>query len=394
MRRFIRNLETRDKIILGVLAAVVIAMIVAFIILFVRKKNREAQPPDDSVVAEVDDKSYTLYLDTVKGVTYYYTMQYEQGLADDGRQFLMVPAGGRVTFEIFLEDSGKEITDVSIKYGWNRDVDYTITDQVVEFEMPSADVEVRPEIEDIKIAEITPTEIPEKIISVDGVTDSIREATQSRYDEETFLRSLKNALSLDTGNSGSYGDVSSITFTGEVVPNGNVISMVAVLNHNTSRKVLVQYHLDSGEYLFTLNYVPTPTPTTTPTPTQMSTKAPTVTSAPRQSQSNTAGGSSSGGSSSQATVPQAPQVTRPQTTTTTTTFSLSGITPEFQSAVGNAQEFLDILYDYLYSVYPDVTAGDLNGFGKSGQTVSFRITLNNGIVINGKYNTSNKTLDI
>ncbi|MBR3356004.1 MAG: hypothetical protein IKG47_11785 [Oscillospiraceae bacterium] len=95
--------------------------------------------------------------------------------------------------------------------------------------------------------------------------------------------------------------------------------------------------------------------------------------------------------SSQATAPQA---TKPQTTTTTTTFSLSGITPEFQSAVGNAQEFLDILYDYLYSVYPDVTAGELNGFGKNGQTVSFRITLNNGVVINGKYNTSNKTLDI
>lgn len=391
MKRFIRNLETRDRIILGVLAGIVIVMIVAFIILFVRKKNREAQLPDDSVVAEVEEKNYTLYLDTVKGVTYYFTMQYEQGVADDGRQFLMVPAGGRVTFEIFLEDSGKEIKNVSIKYGWNKDVDYTMTDQVVEFEMPSGDVEVRPEVEEIKLAEVTPTAIPEKVISVDGVTDSIREATQSRYDEEIFMRSLKNALSLDTGNSGAYNDVSSITFTGEIIQNGNIVSMVAVLNHNTSRKVLVQFHLDSGEYLFTLNYMPTPTPTTAPSPTQISTKAPTATQTPSRSQSNTAGGSSSGGYSSQATAPQA---TKPQTTTTTTTFSLSGITPEFQSAVGNAQEFLDILYDYLYSVYPDVTAGELNGFGKNGKTVSFRITLNNGVVINGKYNTSNKTLDI
>ena len=387
-----RNLETRDKIILGVLAGIVVVMIAAFIFLSVRKRNRESPIPDDSVVADVVEKNYTLYLDTVKGVTYYYTMQYEQGLADDGRQFLTIPAGGRVTFEVFLDDAGKEIKDVSIKYGWNKDVDFTMTDQVVEFVMPAGDVEVRPEVKDIQMAEVTPTEIPEKIISVDGVTDSVREAAQGGFNEEAFLRSLKNALSLDTGNSGAYNDVSSITFTGEVISNGSVVNMVAVLNHNTSRKVLVQYHLDSGEYLFTLNYQPTPTPTNVPSPTQMSTKAPTATPAPRQSQSNSAGGSSSGGYS----VPQttSPQETQPQTTTTTTTFTLSGIPSEFQSAVGNVQEFLDILYDYLYQIYPDVTGGNLTGFGSSGSTIKFRIELNNGVTINGSYNKSNKTISI
>lgn len=392
MKRFIRNLETRDKIILGVLIGIIILMIIAFIILLVRKNNAEGEPPDDSVASVVTDKSYTLYLDTVKGVSYYYTMQYDQGLADDGRQFLTVPQGGRVTFEIVLDDDSKEVSDISIKYGWNKNVEYTVDDMVVDFTMPSGDVEVRPELSDKKIIEAAPTEVPDHVISVDGVTDAIRQAMQGRYDEELFVRSLKNALSLDSGNSSAYSDISSITFTGEIVnDNPNVVGLVAVLNKNTQKKVYVQFQLDSGDYLFTLNYMPTPT--ATPVPVQTATKTPTATTKPSQPHSGSAGSSTGASSSSpQSTSPQSQS--RPQTTTTTTTFSLSGITNEFNGAVGNVQEFLDILYDYIYHVYPDVQRGELNGFSYNGSAVTFRITLDNSVVIDGRYNTSDKTISI
>ena len=215
---------------------------------------------------------------------------------------------------------------------------------------------------------------------------------KGQYKEELFLDNLRVALSLDNKNS-SYSDVTVISFTGETVDTGIVdtVGMVAVLNHTTTRKVLVSYNTASDVYSFTLNYVPTVSPVSAALP-----KTPDVSKAPKATAAPVPTRKGNGGTGGGSTVPEVPAaggtVDAPVSVEEfISNFTLYEYPESFSSYVGGSDAFFNALFDYIYEMDPTITSGTFEGFSVNGDTIRFTVTLSNGGTLTGTYDRSTDT---
>lgn len=394
---------TRKERIITVIIAVMIvlmAVIAAFAVMGFRPGRQEDAPSDNSGAGE-----YLLYLDYGTDFRYTYAMEFERSTSDDGRITFRIPAGETAVFTI-VPVEGKILKDVSVKAGTDR-VKFERQDNDISFKMPAGSVSVTP-VMAVDTSYATPTPGP-KTVAVEGVTPELAALMKGQYKEELFLDNLRIALSLDNKNS-SYSDVTVISFTGEAVDTGiaDTVGMVAVLNHTTTRKVLVSYNTASDVYSFTLNYVPTVPPVSapvatktpdvskapegaaSPTPTKVPTKAPgTQSGGPGSGQGN---GGTGGGS----TVPEVPAaggtVDAPVSVEEfISNFTLYEYPESFSSYVGGSDAFFNALFDYVYEMDPTITSGTFEGFSVNGNTVRFTVVLSNGGTLAGTYDRSTDT---
>lgn len=390
------SMSKKDRAIMGVLAAVVIVLLIMGAVLMTRLRAGAA-PGDESTVDEKGE--YLLYLDYGSDFRYTYSMEYERNTADDGRITFLIPAGETAVFTI-VPAEGKILKDVTIKAGTEK-VKYQRDDNDISFTMPAHSVSVSP-VTAVDTSYATPTPGPQEV-TVEGITKELQDLMQGQYNEDLFLSNLGTALALDNPNS-SYKDVAVISFTGEKVDTGieNTVGMVAILNHTTTRKVLVSYNTSSDVYSFTLNYVPTApvsgvtamATTSAPKPTQEPTKTPTPTPTPRPTSepqqpafSGNTGGSGSGGGGGYA--PQADQEDAGQAVDPTVEEFISRFVlyeyPDSFSSYVDSEEFFNTLYDYVYSIDPNITYGTFDGFSIEGDFIKYSVTLSNGGVLNGTY---------
>ena len=261
------KLSKKDKITLIVIAVGAIIFIVFLYILLSRV--RKSASPDESIT---DGQEYMLYLDFGTDFRYTYSMEFPRSTSEDGRIVFTIPQGETAVFTVVPSD-GKLIKDITVKAGTEK-IEYERVDNDISFTMPAHSVSVSP-VTEIDSSYATPTPGPQKV-TVEGVTQDLADLMQGQYDEKLFLSNLRTALALDNTNS-SFRDVEVISFTGETVDLGidNTVGMVAILNHTTTRKVLVSYNTASNVYSFTLNYVPTLSATST------AVTAPPATATPR-----------------------------------------------------------------------------------------------------------------
>ena len=401
MKRFFQM--TRKERIITVITAVMIvlmAVIAASAVMGFKPGRNSDELSDDSETGE-----YLLYLDYGTDFRYTYAMEFERSTSDDGRITFRIPAGETAVFTI-VPMEGRILKDVSVKAGTDR-VRFERQDNDISFKMPAKSVSVSP-VMAADTSYATPTPGP-KSVAVEGVTQELAALMKGQYKEELFLDNLRVALSLDNKNS-SYSDVAVISFTGETVNTGiaDTVGMVAVLNHTTTRKVLVSYNTASDVYSFTLNYVPTVPPVSapvatktpdvskapegaaSPTPTKVPTKAPgTQSGGPGSGQGN---GGTGGGS----TVPEVPAaggtVDAPVSVEEfISNFTLYEYPESFSSYVGGSDAFFNALFDYVYEMDPTITSGTFEGFSVNGNTVRFTVVLSNGGTLAGTYDRSTDT---
>ena len=388
------KLSKKDKITLIVIAVGAIILIVFLYILLSRV--RKSASPDESIT---DGQEYMLYLDFGTDFRYTYSMEFPRSTSEDGRIVFTIPQGETAVFTVVPSD-GKLIKDISVKAGTEK-VEYERVDNDISFKMPAHSVSVSP-ITEIDSSYATPTPGPQKVV-VEGVTQELAGLMQGQYDEKLFLSNLRTALALDNSNS-SFRDVEVISFTGETVDLGidNTVGMVAILNHTTTRKVLVSYNTASNVYSFTLNYVPTvsatstavtdPPATATPRPTSTPIPKPTATQAPAPASAGNAGGSAfgSGGSGGSAgnggyDNPSQEGNETPTAEEFISRFSLYDYPESFSSYVGGSDAFFNALFDYVYEMDPNITSGTFEGFSIDGNFIKFSVSLSNGGVLVGTY---------
>ena len=402
MKHFFQ-MTKKERIITVIIAVMIVlmAVIAAFAVMGFRPGRQEDDPSDNSGTGE-----YLLYLDYGTDFRYTYAMEFERSTSDDGRITFRIPAGETAVFTI-VPVEGKILKDVSVKAGTDR-VKFERQDNDISFKMPAGSVSVSP-VMAVDTSYATPTPGP-KTVAVEGVTPELAALMKGQYKEELFLDNLRVALSLDNKNS-SYSDVAVISFTGETVDTGiaDTVGMVAVLNHTTTRKVLVSYNTASDVYSFTLNYVPTVPPVSAsvppktpdvsktpegaaaPTPTRVPTKAPgTQNGGSGSSQGN--GGTGGGGSA----VPEVPAAGGTEDAPVSVEEFISNFTlyeyPEsFSSYVGGSDAFFNALFDYVYEMDPTITSGTFEGFSVNGNTVRFTVVLSNGGTLAGTYDRSTDT---
>lgn len=400
MKRFFQM--TRKERIITVITAVMIvlmAIIAASAVMGFKPGRNSDELSDDSETGE-----YLLYLDYGTDFRYTYAMEFERSTSDDGRITFRIPAGETAVFTI-VPMEGRILKDVSVKAGTER-VRFERQDNDISFKMPAKSVSVSP-VMAADTSYATPTPGP-KSVAVEGVTQELASLMKGQYKEELFLDNLRVALSLDNKNS-SYSDVTVISFTGETVDTGivNTVGMVAVLNHTTSRKVLVSYNTASDVYSFTLNYVPTVSPVSAALPkTSDVSKAPEATAAPAQiriptktpgSKSGGPGsGQGNGGTGGGSAVPEVPALGGTEDGPAPEEEFISNFTlyeyPEsFSSYVGGSDAFFNALFDYIYEMDPTITSGTFEGFSVNGDTIRFTVTLSNGGTLTGTYDRNTGT---
>ena len=401
MKHFFQ-MTKKERIITVIIAVMIVlmAVIAAFAVMGFRPGRQEDDPSDNSGAGE-----YLLYLDYGTDFRYTYAMEFERSTSDDGRITFRIPAGETAVFTI-VPVEGKILKDVSVKAGTDR-VKFERQDNDISFKMPAGSVSVSP-LMTVDTSYATPTPGP-KAVAVEGVTPELAALMKGQYKEELFLDNLRVALSLDNKNS-SYSDVTVISFTGEKVDTGiaDTVGMVAVLNHTTTRKVLVSYNTASDVYSFTLNYVPTVSPVSAPSPTKTpdvskapeGVASPTPTKVPTKAPGTQSGGPGSGqgngGTGGGSTVPEVPAADGTVDAPVSVEEFISNFTlyeyPEsFSSYVGGSDAFFNALFDYVYEMDPTITSGTFEGFSVNGNTVRFTVVLSNGGTLAGTYDRSTDT---
>lgn len=405
------QLSKKERGITVVIVVLILLMIFMAAVAVTRAKK--VGPADDSSETE-EAGQYLLYLDYGTDFRYTYSMEFERSTSDDGRVTFQIPAGETAVFTI-VPVEGKILKDVLVKAGTDK-VKFERQDNDISFKMPAHSVSVSP-VMAADASYATPTPGPKAVV-VEGVTPELAALMNGQYREELFLSNLRIALSLDNPNS-SNSDVSVISFTGETVDTGiaNTIGMVAVLNHTTTRKVLVSYNAASDVYSFTLNYVPTisavsanvskapiATKTPIPTPTQVPTRVPTK----KPAQQNSGSGSSQGSGGNTGNVGntgnpggdnqnvETPDVGEADDIPVSveefiSRFSLYEYPESFSSYVGGSDAFFNALFDYVYETDPTITSGTFEGFSVNGDLVQFTVSLSNGGYLIGTYDRNSNT---
>ena len=400
MKRFFQM--TRKERIITVITAVKIvlmAVIAASAVMGFKPGRNSDELSDDSETGE-----YLLYLDYGTDFRYTYAMEFERSTSDDGRITFRIPAGETAVFTI-VPVEGKILKDVSVKAGTDR-VRFERQDNDISFKMPAKSVSVSP-VMAADTSYATPTPGP-KSVAVEGITPELAALMKGQYKEELFLDNLRVALSLDNKNS-SYSDVAVISFTGETVDTGiaDTVGMVAVLNHTTTRKVLVSYNTASDVYSFTLNYVPTVSPVSAALPktpdvsrAPKATAAPVPTRSPTKTPGSNSGGPGSGqgngGTGGGSAVPEVPALGGTEDGPAPeeefiSSFTLYEYPESFSSYVGGSDAFFNALFDYIYEMDPTITSGTFEGFSVNGDTIRFTVTLSNGGTLTGTYDRSTDT---
>lgn len=401
MMKWFFKKSTKEQILIIIMAVLVVLLVILAVVMIVgagkRKKVQDQSMPE--IMAE-----HPLYLDYGTDFRYTYSMEYPKSTSEDGRTVFEVPEGETVVFTI-VPIEGKILKDVSVKAGTEK-IKFKRTDNDISFVMPRQSVSVSP-VMAVDTSYATPTPGPAEV-TVEGVTDELAAIMLGQYNEKLFLNNLRTALSLDNANS-SYRDVTVISFTGEMVDTGiaNTVGMVALLNHTTTRKILVLYNTSSDVYSFTLNYVPTvaavsargsPTPTQTPkrtpsptpTPKPTSTPVPAATKAaevPSGSSGNITGDGGNTGGGYEVPYQEEPEVQDIPVTEEEfiSRFTLYEYPESFSSYVGGSEVFLNALYDYIYGMDPDITSGTFEGFAIEGNLIKFTVSLSNGGMLVGTY---------
>ena len=393
------KLSKKDKITRIVIVVGAIILIVFLYVLLSR--IRKSASPDESIA---DGQEYMLYLDVGTDFRYTYSMEFPRSTAEDGRIVFTIPQGETAVFTIVPSD-GKLIKDITVKAGTEK-IEYERVDNDISFTMPAHSVSVSP-VTETDPSYATPTPGPQKV-TVEGVTQELADLMQGQYDEKLFLSNLRTALALDNTNS-SFRDVEVISFTGETVNLGidNTVGMVAILNHTTTRKVLVSYNTASNVYSFTLNYVPTlsatstgvtaPPATATPRPTATPLPKPTTTQVPAANGNTGSGGSAfgSGGAgggygnggygNGSYDNPSPEENETPTVEEFISRFSLYDYPESFSSYVGGSDAFFSALFDYVYAMDPTITSGTFEGFNIDGNFIKFSVSLSNGGILVGTY---------